>query len=219
VLAVKGIDAGAGAGALIAELDLPTGMVVTDSSWKVHNLEVSGWESPGFDDTLWAGATSYGQYGVGPWGTAVSNIPAGSPAKWIWSADSDGDDVVFFRYTIAAGPVALAVQTTTLPAGEVEQTYAANLTAIGGSGSYSWSLGDWRQRLLQLEPRGRDSTRGTDPGRRDGRDQWNADGGRDQQLHGAGAGRRLEYRDPGAVHHRRPRAAGSGDVAHQRRQR
>jgi hypothetical protein len=191
VLAVKGIDAGAGAGALIAELDLPTGMVVTDSSWKVHNLEVSGWESPGFDDTLWAGATSYGQYGVGPWGTAVSNIPAGSPAKWIWSADSDGDDVVFFRYTIAAGPVALAVQTTTLPAGEVEQTYAANLTAIGGSGSYSWSL----------------------------RDQWNADGGRDQQLHGAGAGRRLEYRDPGAVHHRRPRAAGSGDVAHQRRQR
>jgi flagellar biosynthesis regulator FlbT len=140
VLAVKGIDAGAGAGALIAELDLPTGMVVTDSSWKVHNLEVSGWESPGFDDTLWAGATSYGQYGVGPWGTAVSNIPAGSPAKWIWSADSDGDDVVFFRYTIAAGPVALAVQTTTLPAGEVEQTYAANLTAIGGSGSYSWSL-------------------------------------------------------------------------------
>jgi hypothetical protein len=45
VLAVKGIDAGAGAGALIAELDLPTGMVVTDSSWKVHNLEVSGWET------------------------------------------------------------------------------------------------------------------------------------------------------------------------------
>ena len=140
VLAVKGIDAGAGAGALIAELDLPTGMVVTDSSWKVHTVEVSGWENPEFVDTGWAAATSYGQYGVGPWGTAVSGIPAGSPAKWIWSADSDGDDVVFFRYTIAAGPVALAVQTTTLPAGEVEQAYDANLTAIGGSGSYSWSL-------------------------------------------------------------------------------
>jgi hypothetical protein len=36
--------------------------------------------------------------------------------------------------------VALALQTTTLPAGEVEQAYDANLTAIGGSGSYSWSV-------------------------------------------------------------------------------
>ena len=33
------------------------------------------------------------------------------------------------------------------------------------------------------------------------------------------AQRRVEYRDPGAVDHRRPRAAGAGDVAHQRRQR
>jgi hypothetical protein len=140
VLAVKGIDGGAGAGALIAELDLPTGMVVTNSSWKVHTVEVSGWESPGFDDTGWVGATSYGLYGVSPWGTRVSGIPAGSPAEWIWSADNKGDNLVFFRYTIAVGPVALAVQTTTLPAGEVEQTYAANLTAIGGTGSYSWSL-------------------------------------------------------------------------------
>jgi subtilisin family serine protease len=139
VLAVRGIDGGAGAGALIAELDLPTGTVVTDSSWKVHNVEVSGWENPEFDDAAWVGASSYGQYGVGPWGTAVAGFPMASPAQWIWSADNDGDDMVFFRYTIAVGPVALALQTTTLPAGEVEQAYDANLTAIGGSGSYSWS--------------------------------------------------------------------------------
>jgi hypothetical protein len=141
VVAVKGIDAGAGPGALIAELDLPTGMVVTDSSWKVHaDAEPVGWESPLFDDGGWAAATTYGQYGVSPWGTAVAGIPAGSPAQWIWSANSDGDDVVYFRYTVAVGPVALAVLTAGLPAGEVDQPYGASLAAIGGTGSYTWSV-------------------------------------------------------------------------------
>jgi hypothetical protein len=98
VVAVKGIDA-VGAAALIAELDLPTGMVVTNSSWKVATDVGQGWESPLLDDSGWAAATTYGQYGVKPWRNAVSNIAAGSPAQWIWSANNKGDNVVYLRFS------------------------------------------------------------------------------------------------------------------------
>jgi hypothetical protein len=106
----------------------------------VRTVNESGWADVGFDDSGWVAATSYGLYGIDPWGARVSGIPGGSPAEWICSADSNGDDLVYFRYTFAVGPVALAVQTTSLPAGEVDQPYDASLAAIGGMGAYTWGL-------------------------------------------------------------------------------
>jgi hypothetical protein len=65
----------------------------------VHAAAELSWESPLFDDSNWNGATTYGQYGVKPWRSGVSNIAAGSPAEWIWSADNKSDNVVYLRFS------------------------------------------------------------------------------------------------------------------------
>ncbi|MEE8128838.1 MAG: putative Ig domain-containing protein, partial [Vicinamibacterales bacterium] len=139
VVAVKASDSG-GLGVLIAELGLPTGLVISDTSWKVQTVNEPGWQSPEFNDGGWVSATSYGQYGVSPWGTGVSGFPAGSLAQWIWSADNDGDNLVFLRLTLSVTRTSLAMQTTSLPTGEVDQPYDESLTATGGTGSYTWSV-------------------------------------------------------------------------------
>jgi hypothetical protein len=98
VLAVKGIDAG-GVAAVIAELAWPGASAVTDATWKVSTTAPTGWQATGFNDSAWPVATSYGQYGVGPWSKGVLGFPSASTAKWIWSADNNNDNTVYLRYT------------------------------------------------------------------------------------------------------------------------
>jgi len=38
--------------------------------------------------------------GTGAWGSNVSNIPSGTPARWIWWSVTSGSQDVYFRYTI-----------------------------------------------------------------------------------------------------------------------
>ena len=140
VLAVKGIDHGGPAG-LIAELTLPNGRMVSDASWKVSTTAPAGWEAFGFDDSSWSAATSYGQYGVANWYTNVSGFPNGSTAKWIWSADNNNDDIVYFRYTFTVGNApALTIETSTISNGVASMAYSQSLAATGGTPPYSWSI-------------------------------------------------------------------------------
>jgi hypothetical protein len=98
-VAVKGTDAG-GSAALLAEVVRISAVAGTDASWKVSLSGPDGWQEPDFDDSGWADATEYGAYGVAPWNTDVDGLSCDTPAKWIWSSDSSGDDTVYFRGTI-----------------------------------------------------------------------------------------------------------------------
>ena len=99
VIAVKATDAGGFAG-FIAALEWSGGSAVSDGSWKVSTVEQAGWNLPGFNDSGWANALAYGAYGTSPWHTEVAGFPSGAGAQWIWSADNDADNLVYFRYRI-----------------------------------------------------------------------------------------------------------------------
>ncbi|PKG97510.1 putative Ig domain-containing protein [Paraglaciecola sp. MB-3u-78] len=143
VIAVKGIDVD-GVAALIAELQVDGETFYSDSSWKVSTVYQPGWEAPDFDDSSWTNATKYGSYGVSPWRSRVSGFTSGSPAKWIWSADNDGDNTVYFRYTVSVesnSPLdPVSIDTLALADGEVNQLYSATLVGSGGTDSYLWSV-------------------------------------------------------------------------------
>ena len=101
VLAVKGMDHG-GIAALLAEISQGGNIIVSDTSWKVSTTGHAGWEKVGFDDSNWAAATAYGPYGMSPWGKQVAGFPSNSAAQWIWSANWNADDTVYFRYTLTS---------------------------------------------------------------------------------------------------------------------
>jgi transposase len=42
--------------------------LVSDATWRCAKSEVSGWDTPGFDDAAWAKAMTVGRYGDAPWG-------------------------------------------------------------------------------------------------------------------------------------------------------
>jgi fibronectin type 3 domain-containing protein len=103
VVAVHATDAG-GAGGFLAQIEWDGDTVVSDTSWKVSTTAVADWETKGFNDAGWDDATSYGAYGIAPWSTNVAGFPGGSAAEWIWSADADGDNDVYLRYTLQLPP-------------------------------------------------------------------------------------------------------------------
>lgn len=43
-------------------------LVPTDEKWKVSNVEIAGWNEPGFDDSQWVSAKKLGPVGMEPWG-------------------------------------------------------------------------------------------------------------------------------------------------------
>jgi hypothetical protein len=104
VVSVVGVDAGGVAG-LIAEVTDGGTTIGTGIQWTVTATAPvgTGWQMPGFDEGTgvgWGAATTYGTYGVAPWGTNVAGFPVGSSAEWIWTADAAGDDQAFFRYVV-----------------------------------------------------------------------------------------------------------------------
>ncbi len=141
VVAVKGIDAGGVAG-LLAELTVEGQAMGSDGGWKVSTQEQAGWQGLGFDDSGWVAARDYGAYGIAPWYQRVQGFGTDTPARWIWSADSNQDNTVYFRYTFVVGPAAppLAIDTLTLPNGELGQAYQASLLAQGGFEPYHWRI-------------------------------------------------------------------------------
>ncbi|MBI1884646.1 MAG: fibronectin type III domain-containing protein [Chlamydiae bacterium] len=104
ILAFGGSDSGYKAGFLLRATGAYT--FVSDSSWKVSTSASSGWNNKGFNDSSWTWATSYGNYGVAPWETGVSDFPYPSSAQWIWTVNnvtgsSNIDSQVYFRKEIS----------------------------------------------------------------------------------------------------------------------
>ncbi len=99
VLAVKAQDVD-GIAALIAKIETEQGVIVSDSDWKISTQTLEGWNSQDFDDSSWDNATAYGAYGAQPWRSRVSRLSGSAGAKWIWSADNDLDNLVYFRLVI-----------------------------------------------------------------------------------------------------------------------
>ena len=70
-----------GAGGLIARLRITftTGdpMVIdSGAAAKAANTEITGWQTPGFDDSAWPAALDLGAYGISPWKTGITVAPA-----------------------------------------------------------------------------------------------------------------------------------------------
>ena len=136
VVAVHATDAGAGIGAMIAEVSWDANTAVSGTSWKVSTTPETDWETKGFDDAAWDQATTYGTYGIAPWGTNVAGFPTDSTADWIWSADNDADNDIYLRYTIAT-PVPP-------PNGSVVVT-GDNAVEVFVNGDSVGSSDDWRK--------------------------------------------------------------------------
>ena len=107
IIAVHAVDADddvASLAGFIAQIDWDGNTALTDASWKVSTTEEADWATPGFDDSAWAAATSYGAYGVAPWNWMINGFPSASAAEWIWSADNEGDDEVYLRAMLGTAP-------------------------------------------------------------------------------------------------------------------
>ena len=100
VIAIKAMDAG-GIAALLVDIQYGIGGPRTGSngSWKVSLNPPANWADPNFDDSGWANATDYGQYGIAPWFMNVAGMPGDTPGRWIWSSNNDLHDVVYIRGT------------------------------------------------------------------------------------------------------------------------
>ncbi len=106
VLAVKAQDAGVVAG-LLADLTVGGATLVSSEAWKVHHDAPAGWQTPYFDDSSWAPASTYGVYPGGVWGTRVQGMD-GSTASWIWNEvntlDGEVEPTVYFRFAFDVYP-------------------------------------------------------------------------------------------------------------------
>ncbi|HEX5735104.1 MAG TPA: zinc-dependent metalloprotease family protein [Blastocatellia bacterium] len=134
VVAIKGIDLG-GIGAVLAEVQVGATRMGSNVSWKVSLSAPANWADVNFDDSGWANASEVGPYGIGPWGIGVSGMPLDTPAKWIWSADNIGHDVVYVRLSFNEGtsPTPVAIIT------------ADNAYDFYFNGSFKGSGNNWTQ--------------------------------------------------------------------------
>ncbi|MBV21447.1 MAG: heme-binding protein [Planctomycetaceae bacterium] len=85
VLAVRGLNRGPGAAALMLELRLEmadgsTQLVQTDGSWRLSAEEAPGWRTLDFDDSKWLRAQVVGALGDGPWTSITDYSVTGQPA-------------------------------------------------------------------------------------------------------------------------------------------
>jgi hypothetical protein len=65
----------------------------------------------------------------------------GSYSFTVQVADASQSDTQALSITVgSAPPPPLAITTTSLPQGRVMTVYSANVTATGGTGSYTWTL-------------------------------------------------------------------------------
>ncbi len=126
-LHVNGIDAG-GAAAFLGDFTLTGGghtfagggttIATGTTNWLVSTTGWSAYIAP----------TSYGVNGVAPWNFIAA--PADPAAEWIWSADNNGDNNVYFTLAINPTPVDVSITKILDTAGpyEVGDTVQYTLT-------------------------------------------------------------------------------------------
>ena len=57
--------------------------IPTDEKWKVSDVEVDGWDKPGFDDSAWQSALNLGPVGRAPWGEVQIAEDRRLPARYL----------------------------------------------------------------------------------------------------------------------------------------
>ena len=72
-LAVVVMATGADQSGLIGDVEMEfakadPAVITTDGQWRASEAEVQGWNTEGFDDSVWAGPEVLGHYGMAPWG-------------------------------------------------------------------------------------------------------------------------------------------------------
>jgi hypothetical protein len=105
IIAIKALNQ-KDAGGLVAQIEYGNERYVTNEKWKISKTEQSNWSQFDFNDSSWLKATSLGFHGTAePWAqhSNVSGISTTSGVKWIWSADSQNDNIVYFRFVIRPG--------------------------------------------------------------------------------------------------------------------
>jgi len=135
VIAVKATDFGGIAG-FLASLVYEGNVIVTNKTWKVFataGSPPSGWNDQGFDDSNWSQASSYGANGVTPWNTLGGF--SGTPF-WIWTADRNNDDVVYFRFVVGEDNTSENVTTFYMTGDDSFTMYLNGEALLTGS---SWS--------------------------------------------------------------------------------
>ncbi len=85
---------------LLYTLNGESAYVNSDSTWKVSDTLIEGWEGYDFDDRGWANALALGKSNSPPW----SSVGLNSEAEWLWSYDPSGapaekpdNEVNYFR--------------------------------------------------------------------------------------------------------------------------
>jgi lysophospholipase L1-like esterase len=126
VIAIDAVDTGGAAEAFV-DIRFDDGQRYgSGTDWVVANgVPGSGWALPGFDDSGWVPATSYGTAETGRLAGTGDAMPADAPGKWIWSTEHYRDNEVFLRWTVpgATGPnvapvVGTAIPDQTVPTGQ-----------------------------------------------------------------------------------------------------
>jgi hypothetical protein len=109
----------AGVGGFLADIildDTPDYIGTGEDGWRCDSGILlanrnDGWEKIDFDDSDWeTELQAYEKFGGGAWagGTAAMQQIFGDPeceANWVWCGPNDGEDDIYFRYTIGTLPV------------------------------------------------------------------------------------------------------------------
>ena len=103
----------AGRGGFLADIildDKPKYIGTGDDGWRCNagkpiNSRKDGWQKPKFNDGKWKELQLYEEFGAGIWGFGAAQMrqilkDPDCTAKWAWCGPNDGEDDVYFRYTI-----------------------------------------------------------------------------------------------------------------------
>ena len=110
-IAIKGINSPGGhPGAAIADFNIGSHSLVTDSSWFISTEVQNGWNTnPVSEQNGYSSAIEYGDVNSTTWFNSPSypsdtlensNFPTNSLAKWIWSEGLKTDSIVYIRKDI-----------------------------------------------------------------------------------------------------------------------
>jgi hypothetical protein len=105
VVAVKCVDA-VDKGGFLAEIEFNGQLYVTDDNWRATTEDIPDWHAIDLNDLTWPKATECGLHGVAlPWAqyNNVQGISTDNGAQWIWSADQENDNTVWFRLVLNTG--------------------------------------------------------------------------------------------------------------------
>lgn len=101
VIAIQGENKSGVAG-IVSEILGPDFSFYSSPSWKYSLNAEEGWKNPGYNDSSWQNAISYGLAGTAlPWQNyhSVEGITQQEKVHWIWSENPEINKTVYFRFS------------------------------------------------------------------------------------------------------------------------